>query len=79
MAGEDGSASNAIDGQTADAWLTAAGVAVPGFPHRLIINLGTNTRIGGFRYTPRAGSNAPGRIKDYRVFVGDNLVETGAP
>jgi len=78
MTGEDGSASNAIDGQAADTWLTAAGASAPGFPHRLIIDLGANVRIGGFRYTPRAGSNAPGRIKDYRVFVGDNLVGPGA-
>ncbi len=71
----DGSASNAIDGQTASQWVTADGAT---HPHRLIIDLGANTRIGGFRYTPRAGNNVTGRIKDYRVFVGGALVEAEA-
>jgi hypothetical protein len=31
-------------------------------------------RIGGFRYTPRAGSGeVTGRIKDYRVFIGAGI------
>jgi beta-galactosidase len=46
-----------------------------GFPHQLAIDLGAPVRIGGFRYTPRAGNDkVTGRIKDYRVFIGDNLV-----
>ena len=73
LVGEDGSASNAINGQTADFWHSEWKTAQPGFPHTLVIDLGGKTEIGGMRYTPRSGNN-PGRIKDYRVYVGDKLV-----
>jgi beta-galactosidase len=72
---EDGSASNAIDGQTANYWHTAYSQSQPPYPHRLIIDLGEKTVIAGFRYVPRAGDNDPGRIRNYRIFVGDKLVE----
>jgi beta-galactosidase len=72
-AGEDGSAENAIDGQTANFWHTEWKNAAPGHPHQLILNLGQPQVISGFRYVPRQGENT-GRIKDYRIFIGDNLV-----
>lgn len=72
---EDGAAENAIDGQTANAWRTEWGAAKPGYPHRLIIDLGRSDVIGGFRYVPIQGAaGVLGRIKNYRVFVGDDLV-----
>jgi beta-galactosidase len=71
---EDGSAENAIDGQTANFWHTEWKNAQPGYPHTLILNLGREQTIGGFRYVPRQSEGA-GRIKDYRIYVGDHLVE----
>lgn len=72
----DGTAENAIDGQTANAWRTQWGAAQPGYPHRLIIDLAEPRTIGGFRYTPRQGpADTTGRIKDYRVFIADDLVQ----
>jgi beta-galactosidase len=72
---EDGSAENAIDGQTANFWHTQWGSASPPHPHRLILDLGQTRMLTGFRYVPRQGSGqVGGRIKDYRVYVGDNLV-----
>lgn len=74
LAGEDGSVSNAIDGQSANFWHSAWKNSQPKHPHRLIIDLGAETRVGGFRYTPRAGSgNIAGRIKDYRILIGNAL------
>jgi beta-galactosidase len=70
---EDGSAENAIDGQTANFWHTEWKDAAPDHPHRLILNLGKAQAISGFRYVPRQGQDS-GRIKDYRIYVGDNLV-----
>jgi beta-galactosidase len=70
---EDGTAENAIDGQTANFWHTEWSAVQPAHPHRLILNLGKPQTIGGFRYTPRQGEGG-GRIKDYRVLVGDNIV-----
>ena len=72
--GEDGAAENAIDGQTANYWHTEWKNASPNHPHDLILNLGKTEKITGFRYVPRQGDGA-GRIKDYRVFVSDSLVE----
>jgi beta-galactosidase len=70
---EDGSAENAIDGQTANYWHTEWKNAAPPHPHRLILNLGQSQTISGFRYVPRQGEGG-GRIKDYRIYVGDGLV-----
>jgi beta-galactosidase len=73
---EDGTAENAIDGQTANFWHTQYGAAQPGYPHRLVLDLGKTRGISGFRYVPRQGAaDLPGRIKDYRVYIGDNLVQ----
>jgi beta-galactosidase len=71
---EDGTAENAIDGQTANFWHTEWGAAQPNHPHQLVIDLGTSQAIYGFRYVPRQG-NPSGRIKNYRIYVGDNLVQ----
>jgi beta-galactosidase len=71
---EDGSAENAIDGQTADYWHTEWGAAQPNHPHQLVIDLGKSQAISGFRYVPRQSAGG-GRIKDYRVYVGDTLVK----
>jgi len=73
---EDGSALNAINGQTGDYWHTQwSGEKPSGYPHRLIIDLGASTAISGFLYTPHQGPDSvTGRIKDYRVFIGDDLV-----
>ena len=70
---EDGTAENAIDGQTANMWHTEWSGASPNHPHELILNLGQSQTISGFRYVPRQSEGA-GRIKDYRVYVGDNMV-----
>ena len=72
---EDGSAENAIDGQTANYWHTEWKNASPNHPHRLILNLGQSRTISGFRYVPRQGEGGGGRIKDYRIYVGDALVQ----
>jgi beta-galactosidase len=70
---EDGTAENAIDGQTANYWHTQWGAAHPNHPHQLVIDLGKEGAITGFRYVPRQGAGG-GLIKDYRIYVGDSLV-----
>jgi len=75
-ASEDGSAENAIDGQTANFWHTQwSGDSPSRYPHQLILDLGKSQTIAGFRYVPRQGaSNITGRIKDYKIYVADNLI-----
>jgi beta-galactosidase len=73
---EDGTAENAIDGQTANYWHTQWGDAQPAHPHRLVLDLGQSQTVAGFRYVPRQGAGAVGgRNKTYRVYVGDWLVQ----
>lgn len=73
---EDGSAENAIDGQTANYWHTEWSAAQPAHPHRLVLDLGKSQDISGFRYTPRQGNDkTTGRIKDYRAYVSDDLIQ----
>jgi beta-galactosidase len=73
---EDGGALNAINGQATDYWHTAYSSPVRATgPARLIIDLGAPMDIAGLRYTPRQGPDGvTGRIRRYRVFVGDKLV-----
>ncbi len=71
---EDGTAENAIDGQTANYWHTQWGAVQPPQPHQLVLDLGKSEIISGFRYVPRQSAGA-GRIKDYRIYVGDHLIE----
>jgi len=69
--GEDGTAENAIDGQTANFWHSEWSTAQPDHPHHITLDLGRTVTIGGFRYVPRQGSgDVGGRIKEYRVYVG---------
>jgi signal transduction histidine kinase len=77
---EDGSAENAIDGDSATYWHTEWSGNSPNHPHHLVVDLGKSCTLTGFRYLPRPGGGmVGGRIKDYRIYVGDNLLEESAP
>jgi beta-galactosidase len=73
---EDGSSTNAIDGQTANYWRTKWEGST--YPHHLVIDLGGATTVAGFRYVPKAGEGEPGRIRKYRIYAGEKLVEEPA-
>jgi len=71
----DGTAENAIDGQTANFWHTRWKGSRSAHPHRLVLDLGQSRTVSGFRYTPRQGpADLTGRIKDYRIYVSDSLL-----
>jgi beta-galactosidase len=73
---EDGTAENAIDGQTANFWHTEWSAASPNHPHRLVLDMGQTRTVGGLVYVPRQGAGSVGgRIKDYKIYVGDGLVK----
>lgn len=83
-ANEDGSAVNAIDGDTTTLWHTeySGGYESPQ-PHELQIDLGNIYTINGFRYLPRQDDCSIGRIKLYEFYVSndgtnwDNPIATG--
>ena len=73
VSAEAGYADNMLDGQPNTHWHTAYGnnKTTP-YPHRVVIDLGETTSIGGIRYLARSGDNSrPGRIKSYRVYLSD--------
>ncbi len=73
---EDGTAENAIDGQTANIWHNEySGRKKPKYPHHLVIDLGASRTVSALRYIPRQGAgNVSGRIKSYNLYLGDGLV-----
>ena len=72
---ENGSAENAIDGQTFNYWNSAYSNQQPDYPHYLVIDLGKDEEITGFQYVPKTGNNSAGRIKDYQIFIGNDIVK----
>jgi len=67
-AGEDGAATNAIDGNPSTIWHTQWQDGQPGFPHHITIDLGAGYDVTGLEYLPRQnGSN--GRFKEYAITV----------
>ena len=72
---ENGSAENAIDGQTFNYWSSDYSFKKASYPHYLVIDLGKEEKISSFRYVPVADNNGPGRIKNYRIFIGNDIVK----
>ena len=55
-----------FDLQESTFWQTVDNTA---YPHQVVIDLGKEYKVTGFRMLPRAEKNAPGLIKDYSVYV----------
>lgn len=43
------------------------------YPQRIVIDLGKREIVGGIEYLPRMENGAPGAIKEYRIFVTDEI------
>jgi len=70
--GTGSDAENMLDGQSASYWQTESGQDTPAYPHRVVIDFGESQRISGLRALPRSGdAKGSGRIKDYRVYIGE--------
>ena len=69
LAGEDGAASNAFDGDPATKWVTQWNGGSPTPPHELQISLGGRYTISGLRYLPRQDGSDNGRIRQYEIYV----------
>lgn len=65
---EDASAENAIDGQIANFWHSKWGGTRAQAPHYLVVDMGADVEVSGFRYTPRQGM-ANGRVRAWRFYV----------
>lgn len=78
-AGENGSATNAVDGDTNTFWHTQWQDAEPPCPHEIVIELIPPSAIAGFTYLPRQDESDHGDIKDYEFYVSDDDKNFGKP
>ncbi len=53
LAGEDGAAANAFDGNPLTIWHTGWSPSIPDYPHEVRIDLGSVYDVDGFRDLPR--------------------------
>ena len=63
------SAEKIYDQQESTFWQSQSVGAKQVYPHQIVLDLGNNETIKGFRYLPRSGRRTDGMIKDYRLFV----------
>lgn len=59
-------ADKVFDLQESTFWATLKGVP---HPHAIVIDLGSEQTITALQYLPRMSANAPGDIKDYRIYL----------
>lgn len=59
-------ADKVFDLQESTFWSTVDNTA---YPHQMVIDLGKEYNVTGFRYLPRAEKDYPGMIKDFRVYL----------
>lgn len=55
-----------FDLQESTYWSTVPGVS---YPHSFVIDLGSESSIGGIQYLPRMEQGAPGSVRKYNVYV----------
>ncbi len=76
--GENGRATNVLDGSNTTLWHTQWQTTNPTHPHWIAINMGAVQSVGGFRYLPRQDT-ANGRVANYRFYVSADGVNWGNP
>ena len=80
LSGENGAATNAIDGNPGTYWHTQWRGGNPTPPHSFVVNLGDSVRVTGFRYLPRPGTGGTnGTLAQFRFYVSTDEVNWGAP
>src|SRR5439155_2932286 len=69
LVGENGAATNAIDGNPATLWHTEWYQRTAPLPHTLVLDLGGSYQVDGFRYLPRQDGSPNGTIAGYEFYV----------
>ena len=68
-----------LDGDPASMWHTPWGDGAPTFPHEVVIELEKPIALAGVNLLPRQDGNPNGWIKDYAIYVGDNVEQWSKP
>ena len=76
-AGNQKRAANAIDGDSLTHWHTRFSPEVDRHPHELVIDLGSERSVSGFRYLVRQDSGWNGAIGKSEFFVGNSVESFG--
>src|SRR3989442_835377 len=69
LVGENGAATNAIDGNPATYWHTEWSQQTAPLPHTLVLDLGSQYLVDGFGYLPRQDGTPNGTIAGYEFYV----------
>jgi endo-alpha-N-acetylgalactosaminidase len=69
LIGENGAVTNALDGKPATFWHTEWFQHTAPLPHTLVLDLGSQYQITGFRYLPRQDGDVNGTIAGYQFYV----------
>jgi fibronectin type 3 domain-containing protein len=69
VVGGNYAATNALDGNPATFWHTEWYQQTTPLPHTLVLDLGGQYQVDGFRYLPRQDGNSNGTIADYQFYV----------
>ncbi len=77
LVGENGAATNVLDGNPATFWHTEWSLRRPAPPHSLVLDLGARYQVDGFRYLPRQDGSPNGTIAGYQFYVSDDGVTWG--
>ena len=67
--GENGAATNAVDGSTTTFWHTKWYGGSDPLPHEIQLDLGSTRTVTGLTYLPRQDGGANGRIGKYEVYL----------
>ncbi len=73
----DGAAEAAIDGRAETFWHTEMGAKAPIHPHELVVELGGEYSVRGFRYLPRQDGKTDGMVGRYSFYVSEDGEEWG--
>ena len=46
-----------------------------GWPQRIVINMGQEETVGGIEYLPRLEANNPGAIREYRIYITNQITK----
>ena len=81
LIGEDGAAENSVDGLPNTIWHTQYSnlKPVPGYPHEIVLSLGSSRNVVGFRYLPRQDGSINGTVANYNFYVSSDGVNWDKP
>jgi len=67
------SAEKIFDQQESTIWTTSKAGEKITYPHQLVVDMGENYKIKGFKFLPRTDKSTSGNIKTYNFYIKSNL------